>query len=60
MKRETIKNTTSSRNYKILYKLWLEKKSGLCHICAPHEGCNSNNKKHPIKNWKKFRKTKWK
>lgn len=59
-KKETIKNVIDSGVYKKLLKMVLLRESGLCPICGPHSGCNSRNKFHPNKNWKKYRKTQWK
>lgn len=47
--------TDNSREYKMVmrgYKLG-------CPICGPNRGCNYRAKKKQ-RNWKKFRKTKWK
>lgn len=60
MKKETIKNTTHSNVYNKLLKRKLWNESGLCPLCGPHSGCNSRNKLHLPRNWKNYRKTKWK
>lgn len=49
------KTTTDSRSYKLAHNNLV---SG-CPICAPHRGCNKW-KAGRQRNWKKFRKTKWK
>jgi hypothetical protein len=52
--KQTLQTTTNSRTYKLVMR-------GIyfgCPICGPHSGCNSNFNKQ--RNWKKFRKTKYK
>lgn len=60
MKRENLKTTTNKKVYKILLRKLFYDERGLCHLCGPHSGCNSNRKKKVRKNWKEFRKTKYK
>lgn len=60
MKKETIKNTTNSRVYRLMYIEELLKNSGFCRFCGPHSGCNSFNKYHNDKSWKKHRKLQYK
>ena len=48
-----IETTTNSKEYK---RLTGYQESG-CPICAPHKGCNTRRRK---RNWKSYRKTKWK
>lgn len=60
MKNETMNTTTNSRIYKLLLKKYLSSNEGLCPICSPHKGCNYWNNGKPHKNWKYFRKNKWK
>ncbi len=59
MKNETMNTTTSSRIYKLLFRKFLLNDEGLCPICPPNRGCNYRNKGHQ-RNWKCFRKNKWK
>jgi hypothetical protein len=59
MEKETINTTTNSRVYKLLLKHKLLNYYGLCPICPPHGGCNFRKQKI-IRNWKQFRKNKWK
>lgn len=60
MKKENLKTTTNRKTYKIILRRKIYDDNGLCHYCGPHSGCNSYRKKHPLRNWKQYRKTQWK
>lgn len=60
MKNKKLELTTNSREYKLVLRKVLNNYEGLCPICGLHTGCNFWNTSHKIKNWKKYRKTKWK
>jgi len=52
--KKVMSETTYSRTYKGLKGSIV---SG-CPICSPHKGCNK--RWHYDRNWKEYRKTKWK
>lgn len=50
----TIHLTGNSREYHILYRIKLDREQNVCHICAPHQGCNLGvgRKRKATKSWK--------
>jgi hypothetical protein len=52
--KKTLKNTLNSQ----VYNKALRQSLG-CPICAPNKGCNQN-RDNNYRNWKQWRKTKWK
>ena len=61
MRTKELHNATDNRSVlKKAYKLLLTKKEKICNFCAYHRGENADRKRKDKRNWKRFRKTKWK
>ena len=52
-----VDTTTNSKEYKRAKHMTLL--IG-CQLCSPNKGCNKWGKSSPSRNWKSYRKTKWK
>ena len=58
--KETYVTTDSRSVLKKAYKLLLANREGLCNFDPYHRGENADRKRRDRRNWKRYRKTRWK